>query len=335
MAMKERLDDIEKRLEKIERALEVRTKSFLAQKYDWAINHKGTAFIWALMLCILGVWLRHYIEHKDDGFNNSVDSRIGFVLGRPGGVTDTLTKVQKDVDKVGTTLEDLKPFIQDVINHQFDSVSSLPTATIQNRLPAIQHLVKIAKDEGVKASPRALNALTEKLGAANTSVSGFWPVAADLLTYRSETLVDLKYLNQPGIPPCTDATQTSSPTPEEAIHSLRLDKNGNITPKVVPIHSGVYSNCIFTLDSTMEAANAPSWVKGTEAEPFTLTFRECHIVYHGGRISLLDMPDSHMRLLFVNCLFEFKFTNPPSPAGQKLTQQLLAQNSINPVFPIH
>ena len=222
-----------------------------------------------------------------------------------------------------------------MIDHQFESVSRLPTATLQERLPAIQHLVSLAKDEGVKASPKVLGMLTQKLGAASTSAVGFWPVAADFITYRSRTLADLKYLTRPDIPPCTNATRTSTPTPEDAIHSLRLDANGNVTPKAVPVTSGVYENCIFTLDSTGEAANAPSWIKGTEAQPFTLTFRECRIVYHGGRISLLDMPDSHIRLHFVNCLFEFRFANPPSPAGQKLTQQLLAQNSVNPVFPIH
>jgi hypothetical protein len=203
---KNRLNAAEGRLDQIEAALGLqppKPKSAFRQfrEHLWQqINlHKSTIIpIVAIVISAtigIGGWFaassyRYHLDHKDDAFNNSVDKLVDKKLDAEGGINKQLRTMSESLTAIKTTLEDLKPLIRDVINHQFESVSTLPTATLQERLPAIQHLVSIAKDEGVKASPKVLGRLTQKLGAASTSAVGFWPVAADFITYRSETFCD-------------------------------------------------------------------------------------------------------------------------------------------------
>jgi hypothetical protein len=358
---KQRLADAELRLEQIETALGLKPpkpqsafRQFRQHLWQQIKANKATILTASgLILAVLGWfgsgWYKYHLDHKDDGFNSAIDHRIDMALGKPGGITQTLGSVQTTVNEVNTTLKALAPFIHDVVQHQFESASKLPTATLQERLPAIQHLLTTAKDQGIKADTPILDALGRKLSTVDTKAASFWPVAADFINYRSQVvLTDIQSLIRPDLPNCTD----HDPMPMELTigeedekawkanesRSLSDLSNGKNGTKMV---GALYQDCRFTLDSPEETARMPTLGQGRS---YVLTFRHCQMVYRGGKIALLT-PDPHPTAItgkgpnrtdvyiltgqtvrFENCLFLFVLNFQPPREGQWLTEQLLAQS---------
>jgi hypothetical protein len=347
---KDNFDEIFRRLKLVEDALNLQpaveaTKGFFARKWEWIINHRGTSIILAIVLCLVGIfgggYFKYYLDHKDEQFNTAVDKRIRLELEKPDGVLKALQNIQQIVNKTQTQLDDLSPFIHDVVQHQFESASKLPTATLQERLPAIQHLLATAKDQGVKADAKVLDALTQKLSAANTGAIGFWPTAAEFISYRSQsTITNLQSLLRLDIKDCID----KDPTPMKVI-DVSSDRH------TMHASSAYYDDCRLTLDSPRDSAKINDILGRLAA---MLTFRHCLIIYRGGPINLI--PEKHNRpsviigpdatpqpvtvdfenaLRFENCLFSFLVPNVPPAAGQRLTTTLLAENGPNVTFPLN
>jgi len=91
----QRFELVEDRLDKIEATLENGLpKNSTARAYQWAINHKGTSLILAVILCVAGAYFTYWLDHRNDGFNDAVDARIAKVLSSPGGVNETLKEVR-------------------------------------------------------------------------------------------------------------------------------------------------------------------------------------------------------------------------------------------------
>jgi hypothetical protein len=329
---KERLDRHDARLTEIETALGLKPptprKSFIAEKYEWVINHRATSIFLAIILCVVSIFGKYWLDHKNESWNRDVDDRVALALNAKGGIKETLGAVQQTVLSTDATLKALTPFIHDVINHQFENASKLLIATLQERLPAIQHLLATAQNQGVKVDTKVLDALTRKLSATNASAVGFWPAAAGLISYRSRVAAN-DFGNPVNLPNCTD----SDPFP------LKVTEVG---PKgeIKKIANAFYENCRFTFDSATDDARINSILLNKAP---TVEFRHCLIVYRGGDFTLvthLSVNNAPIQggsghgaaidyngptLQFVQCFFDFSVSDQIPKNGQEATHALLAQ----------
>jgi hypothetical protein len=187
----ERFAAIDKRIDALRDEIHAITKpeSWLVRAYRFAINHKAFSAVLAIILCLAGIfgggYFRWWLDHRQDGFNSAVDGRIRAVLVEPGGVQPTLSDIEKKVDKANTTLDTLQPFIQDVIKHQFESVSKLSTQTLIERIPSVRTLLAAAKDEGVHIDPRIIADTGGKYVEASGRNHAAWGAALGFLNYKS------------------------------------------------------------------------------------------------------------------------------------------------------
>jgi hypothetical protein len=208
-------------------------------------------------------------------------------------VNETLANIQQSMGKTEGTLNTLQPYIHDMVQHQFENVSKLPSTTLQERLPAVQHLLAIAKDQEIKGDRSSLDALGRNLSTVDTKAASFWPTEAQFLSYRSQTLAsDLPALARTDLPSCTD----HDPTPMQLILKGEADKPGkendissfpdvsSPTGRDAEMVTSVYENCRFTLDSPEDASKVP-FLRNHRS--FVLTFKHCQIIYRGGPIRLL------------------------------------------------
>jgi hypothetical protein len=332
---KERLDGIETRLGQIEVTLGLRPptpkKGLVAQKYEWAINHKGTSIFLAIILCGVSIFGKYWLDHKNEWWNHDVDDRVSQAINAKGGIKETLARID-------TTLATLQPFIQDVIHHQFESASKLPSAALRQRLPALKHLLSIAKDQEVKIDPTIVNRMSKKLAGIPSRLPGFWTPAlpldywqtvANLVSYRSFNA--MSWSPQATFPKCTDSD------PETTAINANFTTEGK--PSQLTTKLGTYRSCRITLDSPEDATRLNSLLLGGIAG---ITFYRCLVVYRGGPIKLIlawdhrvvasaekvgTLTASGNTISFVDCLFDFSIQELPTPQTQQLTEFLLSQNS--------
>lgn len=348
-----RLDGIDRHLDRLDQSLGIKPpkpKSVIRQLletvgHEFRKHWKVAVPTIAICLAVIGWFVnplyKQHLDQEKEAWNQRVDGRVRAVLNEPNGVNQTLHEIQQTVNAVKTKLETLEPFIQDLIRHQFDSAASLPPKTIGQRLPAVQHLLAVAKDQQIKADVTVLNTLGQKLSTVDTNAKDFWPTAAQFVSYRSQaTVQNIQSLLRPDIPNC--AEQVPSPmgyrmTPEEEKNSA-----GPNPSQFIP---AVYENCRFVLDSPQQVAAIPLMRDGRS---FVIKFKNCQIVYNGGRIAAFTPEpkwaaingkgptrgDVYMikgqALSFENCLFLFSVKTTPPKDGQSMTRELLAQSG--PVF---
>lgn len=348
---KETLQDHEGRLKQIETQLGIEPlppkKTIKERLTEWIKANPWASLALSIILAASTLFGAYWLNHHNEWRNGEVDARVGAVLEKPGGVQETLKQVRDTVNRTDEKLKTLEPFIQDVIKHQFENTSKLSTTAFQERLPAVQRLVAVAKDQEFKPDIHVLDAIANKLSAANTSAVGFWPTAAQLISYRSQNTVSASLnLTRPDLPNCTD----HPPKPMELTVGGEDEKTWKVgerrevynapNPSGTMSTSALYQDCRFTLDSPEDTKRIPNLGEG---KAYILTFRRCLIVYGGGQITLLT-PNPRPTILtgkspqrsdiyllmgqtvrFDDCLLLFSINSKPPTEGQSLTEQLLAQ----------
>jgi hypothetical protein len=113
-------------------------------------------------------------------------------------------------------------------------------------------------------------------------------------------------------------------------------------PHAFKFKGATYENCRVTLDSEKDDERINSFLNTRFP---TINFKNCLIVYRGGKIDLIlawnehsftlqvegnpPMPSvfSGNTLAFEDCLFDFSVRGVPPPVGQAVTETLLAQNA--------
>jgi hypothetical protein len=313
---RERLDEHDSRLVKIEVALSLKPpepkRSFLKQKYDLLVNHKGTSLFLAVILCAVGLFGKYWLDHRNEWWNHDVDARIDLAINAKGGIRETLGAVQQTVNRTEATLNALQPFIHDVVQHQFKSASKLPAATLRERLPAIGNLLSVAKNQEVKIAPGIADSLSKKLLQIEPESSDFWQVAGALISYRSSLLVggfqNWAVINFPPRPGVVDL--------------LGADKNAAVQvvgPDAKPTGSKLPIARIGNQDCYVE-------LDGKQISRWDC--KRCLVKYSGGPLSVRDVH-------FQDCLFVFDFhtLQAPSRDGQLLSQTLLASGLLDVTIP--
>jgi hypothetical protein len=208
---------------------------------------------------------------------------------------------------------------------------SLSPSAFQASLPEIKSVVASARHQRLAVPVGVLDDLKQKLIATDSNAPGYWPAAAELISYQSELMAaDFQTLLRPDLPNCTD----HDPEPPKIL-STGEDRH------TFTISSSIYENCRFTLDSPQDDARVNSILQNNALQ---ILFRHCLIVYRGGEIHLiiaanrrpttmyprghpedaLTGPFTGDTLHFESCLLDFELNSRPPLLGQKYAQVLLA-----------
>jgi len=238
--------------------------------------------------------------------------------------------------------EDIKAIRGDLAKQNMINHASLSLSDFKATLPELSSAMATAKQQNVKVAPRVINDLQVKLiaaagagagaGAGAIEAPGFWPAAADFISYRSQSNIpDASSLLGSNLPTCTD----HEPHPPTVLSA---------DPTKFGIRFAYYENCRLTLDSAFDDAKVNSLLLN---ETINLTFRHCLVVYRGGNINLIVAVHDRMiefhgvadaaqksgpivvsgnTLYFSDCLFDFKLDTQPPPLGQDFTHNLLTSN---------
>jgi hypothetical protein len=216
----------------------------------------------------------------------------------------------------------------DLAKQALTNHASLPLSDFKATLPDLGSAIATAKQQGAKVAPGVLNDLQQRLVAAE-GAPGFWPTAAEFISYRSSSAVPALGVN---VPDCTDR----EPTP--------MKITAVPTPTTASVSSSTYENCRLTLDSAKDNAKINFLI--THTAPF-LTFEHCLIVYRAGSINLIValnkfplavrvgdrpkqvVPFSGNTLHFENCIFDFSLSPAPPQQGQQITELLLSHGTAS------
>lgn len=235
---------------------------------------------------------------------------------------------------------DIAGFKTDVAKLNLALSASKPIAQFKASLPELRTNIAIAQKQSVKASPKLVSELQDKLNATDTDAPNFWPTAAEFISYRS--FVATSWSRPHSIPRCTDA--------KPAITTMNM--NFQDPTKKLAMNMGVYKNCLIALDSPIDGERLNAMLFGDIPVIF---FNQCVIVYRGGPITIkidlaranrvvasikdkqgntTDTMSTSGGLSFVDCLFDFSVQQSPESQAQELTKLLLRTSTPNLKLPI-
>jgi hypothetical protein len=305
---KERLDGIDAklgaidtRLERIDVTLGLKPPEpkkklwFLAQ--GWIKENPGAAIIVSILLAVFSISTTYWLNHRKEWWNSDVDGRVREVLKERNGVYQTLGEVQRTVNETKATLDTLKPFIDMVVNHQYELASKLSASVLKDRLPAISALVAVAQNQKIAVNIKFVRALGGNLlKVPATNKPSAWPVTNEMLGYYS-TLV-----------PFSDKGYILWPVKDKTTECIT--DAGNAQKWV--FDGFLFEHCTQHLDTILGPDSARRQVFFKH-----LAFRDVRVIYSGKPLTLNDV-------VFINCVFELQAGEP----SRLFAQTLLAQNAI-------
>ena len=201
--------------------------------------------------------------------------------------------------------------------------AALPPSEFKAALPDVSSSIAVARKHNITVPPKVIEDLSNQLKASEPATSGFWPAAAELISYRSAlSHEDILHLAK-SMPRCVD-TQPHAATTAKAIQA---DPDH---PQFVPLNPAHYDNCRIQLDSPEENEKL-SKAAYNVIPNLPLVFNHCLVIYNGGVVRI-QIP-THT-LTFADCLWEFSVSGTPPPSGQKITETLLASNPDSFTFPV-
>jgi hypothetical protein len=317
---RQRLQAIEGRLDTIEQNLNLAPKPPKPPNrfirffiYYWA-NKAWTLTVTAICIAVFGWFanplIKTWLDHRNDSFNKSVDDRIQASLNAPKGVLEVLRETQDKTNMTSTALETLKPFIHDVIAHQFENVSKLPTQALLQRAHALNDLAAVAKNESVKIDPKVVAQAGAKLVAASSQKPVLWDATLKFVEYKS-----FNNSFSPSLPDTTNEQEFRDKymmyIPEGA-HPPSPSLKGKV-PADVAAQTGYIGE-----DRNTGLAFGPAWIvmEGGEVGLDGLELR--NVIFHNVQISYFGGPVSMKNVYFIGCTFKMQNT----PITQRLVLAL-------------
>jgi hypothetical protein len=300
----QRFTGLEDRLDRIEGALALRPPDppplpLYRRLWRRVLEHKALSIVLCVFSVVAGGLFTHWLDHRNDGFNDAVDKRIGSALNAPGGIAQTLRDVNTTTQRTDATLQALKPFIQDIVTRQFENAAELSPQALVTTLPAVNNLLAIAKDQQVKVDPGLITKLGRELVAASGQHPAAWNAAIASIDYKSsisdvpgaidkpDILENLKFhLHAPSgtKPPSIFYSVGTAPRESSALYNrLGIDENQSETTGAAYL---VVGNGAVELD---------------QVQLRHVVFRNVHVYYSGGPTQLDDV-------YFVNCTFSSLLT---------------------------
>ena len=180
---------------------------------------------------------------------------------------------------------------------------NLPLSDFATVLPQIgSDLSKINKQR-LKLAPSVVENIQKKLISTDNNAQGYWPAAAELITYKSPS-------GDTELPDCAQSTP-------KQLSWLPLEPGKDGTP---PPHQFTLSNCHLNLDVSMPAS--PFATMGPP-DSFTIVCDHCVVTYSGGQIPPWGLK-GYINLIFNHCDFVFSTPNEPPIKGKSLVKAVLA-----------
>jgi hypothetical protein len=264
----------------------------------------------------------HIREDSDYALNEKIDAKLKQPIADIG-------IARSDISQIKGTLDGL---IKGIVFDRFAKSARLPQEEFNRKLPDIQNLISLAKQEGVSVDPALVHQVGQKLLNVRPRLPDFWSTSAQLVSYKSSNGASQKIqeLASVSLPDCTDSEPKSAAITEVP------------DPHTFKFKGATYENCRVTLDSKKDDERINSLLNTRFP---VLTFKNCLIVYRGGTIELIlawnqhpvtlkveghpPMPTviSGNTLAFEDCLLDFTVRGIPPPIGQEVTETLLAQNA--------
>lgn len=143
MDIENRLSKIEQRLDKVEREVggkQVGVPTF-GRLLRWVVENKvaaGLIIVLTLLLTFVGIFasplFSEWLQSRDDAENRRIDERIDNKL-KP--VNEQLQKIDTDLATLNQTIETLRPFIQDLVEHQFTAAAKMDPNSLVSGLSPI------------------------------------------------------------------------------------------------------------------------------------------------------------------------------------------------------
>jgi hypothetical protein len=216
---------------------------------------------------------------------------------------------------------------------QISSQSLLSPEDFKSNLPELNAAIDTAKSHNIETPTDVLDRLQQKMISTDEHASDYWPVAAALISYRSQNATSFDQdLLAPSLPNCVD----SEP------HPMMVTKVGPIG-NPLEVTEAYYENCRFTLDSPKDDAFINMLIRTKYP---TIVFKHCRIIYSGGsfvvisRIDEDNVPTIAMSgpgkgmtisfhgptLQFSNCAFSFSAIPNIPENGKQMLKQFLAQS---------
>lgn len=269
-----------------------------------------------------------WLDHRNDGFSNAVDGRIQSSLNAPKGVLETLHEIQEKTNSTSTTLETLKPFIQEVVAHQFENVSKLPPQALLRRAPALNDLAVVAKNQNVRVDPKIVAQVGAKLVAVSDQKPALWDAALRFVEYKSfNNNFSPSFPDVTNEPEFRDKYIINIPKGAQEPSSLLKGK----VPADVAAETGYIGQ-----DQNKGLTFGPAWIvmEGGEAGLDGMQLR--NVVFRNVQISYVGGPVLMKNVYFINCTFKM----PINPIAQHLVLALLKPQAsttfqVKPAEPPH
>jgi hypothetical protein len=312
-SIENRLNGIDIRLLKIEEHLGIKPKIKLRDRFSrfWQekiVPHPWISLAITLILTVVSIigggQYKYSLDHKNDALNTAVDERIETILKAPKGVLETLATINQTTTETSATIKALQPYIQMLVTHQFDAASKLPTHALADQLPSVKALLTVATDQKIEVQPQIAYDLSKNLLKVNADSESYWPVAAQLISYRSSLQMSASHIKiVTDLPPCKSPPDMDD-SPDASVQFIGPD--GKAQSDKMHVTRFSYHDCSVQLD-------------GRKISGWDCT--HCLIRYSGGPLSMRDVH-------FQDCLFIFDFPQkqPPTPDGRRFGQTLLASD---------
>ena len=91
------------------------------------------------------------------------------------------TNTKNDLKEIRS---DIKAIREDLAKQGLFDHASLPLPDFKATLPDLRSVIAAAKQQGVQATPKVIDDLQKKLIAVGERTPGFWPTAAEFISYR-------------------------------------------------------------------------------------------------------------------------------------------------------
>lgn len=143
MDIENRLSKIEQRLDKVEREVGGKQEGVptFGRLLRWVVENKvaaGLIIVLTLLLTFVGIFasplFSEWLQSRDDAENRRIDERIDNKL-KP--VNEQLQKIDTDLATLNQTIETLRPFIQDLVEHQFTAAAKMDPNSLVSGLSPI------------------------------------------------------------------------------------------------------------------------------------------------------------------------------------------------------
>ena len=188
--------------------------------------------------------------------------------------------------------------------------AALPANDFKANLPDLSADIAMVRKQKLSVRPQVINSLQQKLIATDPSSTGFWPAAAQLISYRSSLAMPASEVQTIlNYPPCRGPADMEGADRNAAAQVMGPD--GKPTGPKTHITRIGEQDCAVQLDGKT--------ISGWDC-------KRCLVKYSGGPLSMRDTR-------FEDCLFVFEFhpDQPPPPDGRHLSDTLLAASELKNV----